>query len=720
MKKERILKACIVFLVLFCTTLHSNADGIKYTSTKTKFIYSEKDFMTIGSNLSGSYKLMSDIRLTKEFPGFDTFCGYLDGNGYEIKNYYSSNGIPLFKTISTDGIIENLTINGNVFIKEEDTTLYKDTGMFAYVSYGRITNCTSAGRILQEEGTAMDSFAGIVGNNFGLIEECTNSADILCKTPDTAFFKTTCYGGIAARNYGSIVCSVNEGRIEGEGAYAGGITGMSGGWCSSIVDCINYGDVYLNAYVEEMDMGVGGIAGTAGEAYETPMWCLIYNCTNEGTVSVPSNSASDFSVGGIAGSVNGHTEIVSSSNKGKIKGTTNARGTGGICGSMTNWTYPLVDDYINNPRFFVGYLGVLDCKNTGKVSGGDVGGVVGYANNQSGKIFLTRNINKGEISANKNKGNILGLSDADSKAVTISNNAVSRVARLGTSSPTIKVGSGVYLLPANGTLENAFYTDFSMSKELKSLPLGEGDEKEGPWSAESFTASKPGKQTIYALFEDGQVIKCTLTVKENEHSHHIYRTQITPASKSKKGEIKEVCTICGASQKICTIPKLDDVVLSETKFIFTGQKIKPEVFAYDVDGNVVSSKYYEVTYINNNAPGKGIVEIEFTGAYDGVYRREFKISPNETTITKLKPLTGGFEVTWGKKDKITGYEIRYATKDDMRYAKKVFIKGKTKKSKAVKNLGSKKTYYIQVRVYKEEDGKKYFSTWSDIKSVKTK
>lgn len=50
------------------------------------------------------------------------------------------------------------------------------------------------------------------------------------------------------------------------------------------------------------------------------------------------------------------------------------------------------------------------------------------------------------------------------------------------------------------------------------------------------------------------------------------------------------------------------------------------------------------------------------------------------------------------------------------YARK---KQKTTKNK-VKKLKAKKKYYVRVRTYKTVKGKKVYSSWSKVKSIKTK
>ena len=67
---------------------------------------------------------------------------------------------------------------------------------------------------------------------------------------------------------------------------------------------------------------------------------------------------------------------------------------------------------------------------------------------------------------------------------------------------------------------------------------------------------------------------------------------------------------------------------------------------------------------------------------------------------------------------VSGYEIQLATDKKFKKNKKtVTIK---KQKTTVKKLKAKKKYYVRVRTYKIVNGKKVYSSWSKIKSVKTK
>lgn len=98
-----------------------------------------------------------------------------------------------------------------------------------------------------------------------------------------------------------------------------------------------------------------------------------------------------------------------------------------------------------------------------------------------------------------------------------------------------------------------------------------------------------------------------------------------------------------------------------------------------------------------------------------------KATPKKTSITSVKANSkSSVTVTWKKlKSGISGYEIKYSKNKSMRNAtiKRV---GKTTSSKKISGLKASTKYYVQVRSYKNVDGKKYVSAWSAKKSVKTK
>ena len=76
---------------------------------------------------------------------------------------------------------------------------------------------------------------------------------------------------------------------------------------------------------------------------------------------------------------------------------------------------------------------------------------------------------------------------------------------------------------------------------------------------------------------------------------------------------------------------------------------------------------------------------------------------------------------WVKTKGVKGYEIQVATDKKFKKNKKTVTIKKQKTTKTtVKKLKAKKKYYVRVRTYKIVNGKKDYSSWSKVKSVKTK
>ncbi len=92
--------------------------------------------------------------------------------------------------------------------------------------------------------------------------------------------------------------------------------------------------------------------------------------------------------------------------------------------------------------------------------------------------------------------------------------------------------------------------------------------------------------------------------------------------------------------------------------------------------------------------------------------------------TKIKKATGSKKavaITWAKVSGVKGYEVQVATDKKFKKNKKTVTIKKQKTTKTtVKKLKAKKKYYVRVRTYKVSNGKKVYSSWSKVKTVKTK
>ena len=92
--------------------------------------------------------------------------------------------------------------------------------------------------------------------------------------------------------------------------------------------------------------------------------------------------------------------------------------------------------------------------------------------------------------------------------------------------------------------------------------------------------------------------------------------------------------------------------------------------------------------------------------------------PKSASIKKVKAAKKAISVIWKKVSGVKGYQIQVATDKKFKKNKKTVIIKKQKTT--VKKLKAKKKYYVRIRTYKTVNGKKVYSSWSKVKSVKTK
>ena len=175
--------------------------------------------------------------------------------------------------------------------------------------------------------------------------------------------------------------------------------------------------------------------------------------------------------------------------------------------------------------------------------------------------------------------------------------------------------------------------------------------------------------------------------------------------------------------KVAATPK--SITLSNTRYIYNGKVQKPQVTVKNAKGEVI--KGYTVKYAGNcKNVGKYKVTLTFKGDYNGTKTKTFKIAPKSVTVKSLKAAKKRFDVKWSKQTtQVTGYQVQYST--DKNFVKAVKNKKITKNSvvtKTVKNLKSKKVYYVRVRTYTtvKYNGEQMnlHSDWSKIKKVTVK
>ncbi|WP_305118024.1 fibronectin type III domain-containing protein, partial [uncultured Adlercreutzia sp.] len=154
---------------------------------------------------------------------------------------------------------------------------------------------------------------------------------------------------------------------------------------------------------------------------------------------------------------------------------------------------------------------------------------------------------------------------------------------------------------------------------------------------------------------------------------------------------------------------------------YTGKSLKPSIKVKAGGVTLKKNRDYTLSYKNNKKVGVATVTIKGKGQYAGATRTcTFKIVPKGTAVKSVKAGKKSFTVKWKKQSKQTaGYQIRYSTSKSMKGAKTLTVSGAKKTTAKIKKLKAKKTYYVQVRTYKQVGGKNYCSEWSQKQKVKT-
>lgn len=164
---------------------------------------------------------------------------------------------------------------------------------------------------------------------------------------------------------------------------------------------------------------------------------------------------------------------------------------------------------------------------------------------------------------------------------------------------------------------------------------------------------------------------------------------------------------------------LKDAKVKIANKVYNGKARKPLPKVYYDGVRLVKGRDFIYTYNNNVEIGEAQVLIEGKGKYESTTTSGiFKILPKK--IKQKTPKAGNDKITikWKKNTDVTKYQIRYKRIGTKHWQFKYV--SKTKDSKTIVKLKSGKKYKVQVRSFTKADGVKYFSSWSSIKTVRTK
>ena len=220
------------------------------------------------------------------------------------------------------------------------------------------------------------------------------------------------------------------------------------------------------------------------------------------------------------------------------------------------------------------------------------------------------------------------------------------------------------------------------------------------------------------------------------YGHTAVRTGLKKATLTASGcKSHYICSVCGKwfTNAACTnettksqrtIPQVEMVKLTKTRYSYDGEIKRPAVEVYDAKGNkLVKDTDYTVSYESGRRlVGKYTVTVKGKGNYSFTKTLHFKIVPPKTTFTYVGPRNKGFGCRWEQQSaQVTGYQLQYSPKEDFSSGvKTVTIADKTDTAKKITGLKSGKTYYVRICTYKTVKGETICSGWSEAAAVKTK
>lgn len=248
-------------------------------------------------------RLEADLDLTgTAFTPIPTFGGTFDGQGHTISGLsLTSSGSKqgLFRTIQSNGVVENLTVSGTVAPGGSQTSV----GGIAGVNSGIIRSCSFSGSV-----SGKTAVGGIVGRNkeSGQIADCFVSGIIQGESST---------GGVAGRNLGVLLKCSSSASVN---------TSEEGSSVPSVEDLadLDLESTLTGAESDEAESLLDSCTDTGGIAgYSSG---VIQSCTNSGTVGYPHVG---YNVGGIAGRQTGY--LAGCVNKGSVLGR---KDVGGIVG----------------------------------------------------------------------------------------------------------------------------------------------------------------------------------------------------------------------------------------------------------------------------------------------------------------------------------------------------------------------------------------------------
>ena len=168
--------------------------------------------------------------------------------------------------------------------------------------------------------------------------------------------------------------------------------------------------------------------------------------------------------------------------------------------------------------------------------------------------------------------------------------------------------------------------------------------------------------------------------------------------------------------------KISSAKLSSGSYTYNGKVQTPGVVVKSGKRVLKNGRDYTVSYAKGRKNvGAYNVTVTGKGNYIGKVNMSFNINPKGTKIKKLYRGFKRFYVKWKKqRTQTTGYQIIYSRNKKFSKAKVKTVRGNRYTGTNIKRLKRYKRYYVKVRTYKTVSGKRFYSGWSKVRSVRTR
>lgn len=165
--------------------------------------------------------------------------------------------------------------------------------------------------------------------------------------------------------------------------------------------------------------------------------------------------------------------------------------------------------------------------------------------------------------------------------------------------------------------------------------------------------------------------------------------------------------------------KINKATIVIGRLSYTGSYVKPSITVKNGNKTLHRGTDYTISYNKASRVGAAVkITVAGKGFYTGKVTKSAYIVPAKGVLSSVKAGKRSMTVIYRRTTGASGYQIAYSTNKKSGY-KYINLNNKVSK-KTINNLKSGKKYFVWVRAYRNINGKKYYGTYSSVKTVVVK